>query len=437
MLGYAELTEASVWLQTLRDASVRLRYRPEGRPGEARTTPAIKTSAATHHTARFVIAGLLPGTTYRYDILVDGVAARTEAPRAFRTQVLWQYRQAPPDFTAAVGSCFFQNDAAVDRPGKPYGKGNGIFLKMAALEPDLMLWLGDNVYYREVDFGSAASMAERNAKTREAPEIRGLIAGARNYATWDDHDFGPDNVGWTFPLADDALRLFKLFWSNRTYGHHGIEGVFGQFSWSDVSFYLLDDRWYRTNEKAADAAARRMLGPDQLRWLQDALLDSSAPFKVIVNGSQMLNENTQGDSFTHFPTEYRALVDWIVANKINGVVFLTGDRHITQLLQTTPPNFYTLYDFTSSPLTANSWIAKDEAQNPQLVPGTLLDNMQSFGMLRVSGPCSDRVLTIEAYDAGGTRRWTQAIRARDLFAPGTPEKDRVGHFGCRWLKERS
>ncbi|HEY7862098.1 MAG TPA: alkaline phosphatase D family protein [Thermoanaerobaculia bacterium] len=435
MLGYAELTEASVWLQTRGDASVRLRYHPEGRPGDARTTPVTKTSAETHRIARFVIPGLAPGTTYRYEILVDGAAVPSGSPRTFRTQVLWHYRAAPPDFAAAVGSCFFQNDAAVDRPGRPYGKGNGIFLEMARLKPDLMIWLGDNVYYREVDFGSAASLAERNAKAREAPELRDLLASARNYATWDDHDFGPDNAAWTYRLSGEALRLFKLFWSNPTYGHNDIAGVFGQFSWSDVDFFLLDDRWYRTPDRAVNAAEKRMLGERQMRWLQDALLQSSAPFKIVANGSQMLNENTQGDSFTTYPTEYRALIDWIVLNRISGVVFLTGDRHITQLLRTTPEGFYTLYDFTSSPLTANSWVAKDEAQNPQLVPGTLVDNMQSFGMLRVSGPCNDRVLTMEAYDATGAKRWTQAIRARDLFAPGTAEKDRVGHFGCRWLKE--
>jgi alkaline phosphatase D len=148
----------------------------------------------------------------------------------------------------------------------------------------------------------------------------------------------------------------------------------------------------------------------------------------------MLNANTKFDTFVHFPTEYDDLISWITSNRINGVLFLSGDRHISELLRETPRGFYTLYDFTSSPLTARSWGGADERDNPQRVPGTRIENSRSFGILRVSGPCNDRVLTMEGWDATGTRRWTHELKARDLYAPETPGKDRVGHFGCRWLK---
>src|SRR6476620_4370832 len=43
-LGYADLTEASVWVQTTAPAEVRLRYWPEGKRGEARTSGALSAS---------------------------------------------------------------------------------------------------------------------------------------------------------------------------------------------------------------------------------------------------------------------------------------------------------------------------------------------------------------------------------------------------------
>ena len=41
MLGYADLTEASVWIQTTADTEARLRYWPEGKRAESRTTAAL------------------------------------------------------------------------------------------------------------------------------------------------------------------------------------------------------------------------------------------------------------------------------------------------------------------------------------------------------------------------------------------------------------
>ena len=60
----------------------------------------------------------------------------------------------PPAFSFVTGSCAFINEAKYDRPGKPYGGGYEIFESMAADDPDMMLWLGDNIYLREVDFQS-------------------------------------------------------------------------------------------------------------------------------------------------------------------------------------------------------------------------------------------------------------------------------------------
>jgi len=437
MLGYADLTEASLWVQTTSPAQVSVRYWPEARTAEARTSPAVSATDASHRTALLVLSNLEPGTGYAYEVLVDGAAVPRPSETRFVTQRFWQYRGDPPEFTAAAGSCYFANEPKSDRPGRPYGRSPAIFERIAEKKPDLMLWLGDNVYYREPDFGSAAAMQERNALAREEPALQRLLAAASHYAIWDDHDYGPNNSIWTYALSRNALEIFKLYWANPTYGHRDTPGVFGMFQWADIDFFLLDDRWYRTPENAADPSARKMFGPEQLRWLKDALLFSRAPFKVIANGSQMLNAHTAVDTFRNFPAEYRELTDWIVSNRISGVLFLSGDKHHTELLRETPAGIYTLYDFTSSPLTAGLSLDKGEEENPQRVPGTLVADDQNFGLLRFSGPCNDRALTMETYDSKGTLRWKHSVRARELVAPGTPEKEIRGHPACTYLTSRT
>lgn len=442
MLGYADLTEASVWIQTTADAAVRLRYWPEGKRGESRTTSAVAASEANDHVALFVVPGLEPGSRYGYEILVEGAPVRFPAGGAsgiFGTQKFWQWRTNPPDFTVAFGSCYYANEPKMDRPGKPYGSDPKIFRTIAALKPDVMLWLGDNIYYREPDFGSVAAMKRRYALGRQEPALQPLLGIAHHYAIWDDHDFGPNDATWINRFWRESFDIFKSYWANPTYGAHGVDGVFGSFSWGDVDFFLLDDRMYRTPERVPETADKEMLGRDQLRWLKHSLSFSRAPFKVIVNGSQVLNSNARDECFAHYAREQKELLDWIVQKRIRGVVFLSGDRHETELIRVTPEGFYTLYDFTSSPLTAGltNPMPKEEENNPLRVPGTLVNDLHSFGLLKFSGTCNERTLEMQVVDREGKQRWTQTVRGSDLVPPpppGVTPGPYRGHSSCAYLK---
>jgi alkaline phosphatase D len=158
-----------------------------------------------------------------------------------------------------------------------------------------------------------------------------------------------------------------------------------------------------------------MFGTQQLAWLRNALIHSQAPIKLVVNGSQMWNRANRFEGWNHFATEQRAFADWLLAQKIDGVVFLSGDRHFSELLKINRLGTYPLYEFTSSPLTSRPWANPDaaEQQNVDLVPGTLIGRRQ-FGMIRVTGPGGERVLALESYDATGKLLWRNEIRARDL-----------------------
>jgi alkaline phosphatase D len=442
MLGYADLTEATVWVQTTGAAELTIRYWPEGKTGDRRTSSPLSATEKSDHIALFVLSGLEPGTRYGYEVLIGGAPARFAGGATtgtFGTQTFWQYRSDPPDFTVAIGSCFYANEPKSDRPGTPYGSDPAIFRRIAAMKPDLMIWVGDNVYLREPDFGSVAAMKRRYALSRQEPALQPLLASARHYATWDDHDFGPNDSIWINRFALESLDIFKQYWANPTYGARGIPGVFGQFSWGDVDFFLLDDRFYRTPQRLPESPDKVMLGKEQLRWLKDFLYYSRAPFKIVVSGSQVLNANSRDESFAAYQTEQKDLIDFIVKNRIRGVLFLSGDRHMTELIRVTPDGFYPLYDFTSSPLTAglSTELSPQEAQNPLRLPGTLVNDAHNFGILRFRGACNERTLDMEAHDVKGVKRWTYTVRGSELTPPpraGSEPQPWRGHSSCAFLK---
>jgi alkaline phosphatase D len=429
MLGYATHRDVAVWVQTTAPAEVQIRYTPiEGpadttlapelsRPARAGTTAPIAATAEGDHIAEFTIAGLEPGVRYAYDVLLDGAAVAFDYPTEFQTQPLWEWRFDPPAFTVAVGSCSYTNDPYV-RPGRPYGGDYRIFETIAGLDPDLMLWLGDNVYFREVDWWTEAGMRYRYSYARILPELQPLLATTNHYATWDDHDFGPNNADRSYVLKGEALDVFEDYWANLTYGLPGVPGVFTQFQWADADFFLLDDRYHRTPTDEPDWEDRQVLGDAQLEWLLEALTASYAPFKIVALGGQILNPIPIFETYVNVaPEERERLIAGIVARGIEGVVFLSGDRHHAELIRLQPEGFYPLYDFTSSPLTAGAATPRNELDNPARVEGTLVAGQRNFGTLTFAGPRTDRTLTMRTYDTDGALLWEYTLRANDLRLP--------------------
>lgn len=400
-----------LWVQTRAAARVAVRFHPETEPGRPRQVERL-TGEETDFTAVLRLAGLEPGTAYRYRVSVDGAEA---AAGSFRTRPLWQYRSDPPDATLAFGSCAYLNDGRFDRPGTPWGGDYGIFDAIAAKNPDAMLWLGDNVYLREPEWTSLENMSARYRAYREEPSLAGLWRGTHHYATWDDHDFGPNDADGSFIHKGAALEAFRRYWPNPTHGLPGVAGVFTQFTLADADVFVLDDRWYRYPNDYPKVPAKRLFGAAQLEWLKQALLSSRATFRIVAAGTQFWNRASRFESFQSYPDEARELLDWITERRIPGVVFLSGDRHFSQLLRLERPGTYALHEFTSSPLTGGVATnpGDNERTNPDLMEGTLL-TQRSFGLLRLSGPKAARVLALEAYDAAGRMLWKRELEAVKL-----------------------
>ncbi|WP_299458157.1 alkaline phosphatase [uncultured Microscilla sp.] len=415
MVGYSTMKEVLLWVQTKKAAKVYFKYWEEGKPQTKMSTPAVLTKAKTGFVAK-VVAEVSQGKKYAYELYINNRLVKRPYPLKFQSQTLWQYRTDPPPFKFVFGSCAYVNEPEVDRPGKSYGGDFHIFKTILDQKPDFMVWGGDNVYLREVDWNSRTGIMQRYTHTRSLPELQPLWGSVHHFATWDDHDFGPDNSDGSFWNKELTTEAFKLFWGNPNYGVAG--GISGTFTWNDVQFFLMDNRYFRTSSNP-QLQKPQMLGDRQLQWLVEALKYSRASFKFVVVGSQVLN-NTDfskaywAENYSKYKVEQQKLIKAIKEANVRGVVFLTGDRHHTELSKLEQNTHYPLYDVTISPFTAGASGKRGEGEKNTLrVPNTYV-GVRNFAVMEVKGPRRNRVLTMKVLDSKGKEMWKYEIKARDL-----------------------
>lgn len=394
MLGQVELREAKVWVEVTPSVKkLQLTYNKKG--SVAKTIDYKGQLGETFNPLTFIMGGLEPATTYEYRFFIDGKLAKQSGQ--FTTKELWQWRRPAPDFSFITGSCAYFNQPAYDRPGKPYGGDSSIFETMADEKSAFMLWLGDNWYTREVDFYGKWGLWYRAHHDRSTPVLQKLLKAMPHYAIWDDHDFGPNDIGSSYTLREESKKVFDAYWANPSSGYKG-EGVYTQFSYSDADFFLLDDRWWRAADNTRDSIngkpnpEKTMLGNQQMAWIKNALLHSSATFKIIVVGSQVLNPRSAKDKLLNFSTEYNELTSFLTSNDISGVLFFSGDRHHSEVIKVDRAGTYPLYDITVSSLTAGTvGFAGPEANNPHRLIGVDKNN---YGRVTISGLKGQRMLKV-------------------------------------------
>jgi alkaline phosphatase D len=419
MLGPVELRDAKVWVElspSVRSASIRVTKKGEKNFTDVSYRGELQ---RPFNPIQFSVGGLEPNTTYQYQIWVNGKPS--DQGGEFTTKPLWQWRSPAPDFSFLAGSCSYINDLAYDRPGTPYGSNDSIFLAMAREQAAFMFWLGDAWYTREVDYYSEWGLWNRASHDRATPTLQPLLKAMSHIAIWDDHDYGPNNMGSSYHLKETSRKVFNSYFCNPSSGMNG-QGIYTQYSYGDADLFLLDDRWWRSADNERDSINgkpnpnKTMIGREQLDWLKTALLSSNAPFKIIGVGSQVLNPVSPFDRWLDFPAEYYELMNFLQAYSVNGVVFLTGDRHHSEIIKVDRPGTYPLYDITVSPLTSATHVfGGPEKNNPYRVLG--VDQKHNYGKISISGPRGARVLKVEYLGTKGELLGTWSVGEKELRTP--------------------
>ena len=229
MIGHVDKETANIW--TAAHASVNklsLTYWPKETQSEKKEVSYAGDLNKKYKTAIFNLTSLTPATEYEYSLSAETGAAGEIATGSFKTQGTDLY----PDFSFLTGSCASN---VLD---------TSIFTTMANTPADIMVWLGDN-WYLPNQIDNADILWEGAGYARGQAVMGPLLKAMPHYATWDDHDFGPNNSDKDFKFKKESREAFIDFWANPFYGD-GKDGIYTKFSYGDVNFYLLDDRWWRS-----------------------------------------------------------------------------------------------------------------------------------------------------------------------------------------------
>lgn len=287
-----------------------------------------------------------------------------------------------------------------------------ILRTIAAEDHDLFMYIGDNVYGDVYsDDATMPELREAYHQLAARPEFQALRARFPMLATWDDHDYGQNDMGGRFAFKGFAQQLFLDFWRapeddvRRTregiYDAH-IYGQEGQ----RVQVILLDTRYFRsdltrTDERGAVGRERylpsqdpeqSMLGATQWAWLEEQLRQP-ADVRLIVTSIQVHADGHGWEAWRTMPYERDRLYRLIGETGAQGVVFVSGDRHSSGLYVREDVAPYPLYEITSSALNMSF---RDENNEPG--PHRIGDMyaLENFGVIGFDWDAGEIALQIKS-----------------------------------------
>ena len=385
MLGHVSASDARIWVKATAAAKWSVRVSDRADLVDARTVDCPELVEASAFSGVTRIDALKPATRYFYSMLVDGNPATARPWPSFTT--------APAD--GAKGRVRFAFGSCV---GKEPWLDAALWADLDARTPvDLVLLLGDNHYANTSD---PAKQRPALIAHRDNAAFRSLFQRTPMYAIWDDHDFGVDNSDGTQKDKELSLRTFQEFFANPGYGEPDNPGVYFKFTRGDIDFFMLDDRYHRSPNKAPNDENKTMLGAKQLAWLKRELVASKATIKVIGAGGEW-QVNGSEDSWRSFPRERKEIFDLLAEHGMKNVLLLSGDRHFTAAYQL-PEGFI---EVCSGPIGSPNAPAKT-------APGifSLHDHGKMICVFDIDTAAAPPAVALEIYEAGvglvETRKFT-------------------------------
>lgn len=297
--------------------------------------------------------------------------------------------------TIAFGSCIED-----ERPTHP------IWDALNATQPDVMVFLGDNVYIDQSTLLPDEITPDIfNVDYLRLANIQGFQAlrnsDTKIFAVWDDHDYGPNDGDSTFKHKDLAQKHFFDFWYDKPPAAASTPGIFRAqtvvFDDHQVQVILLDTRYFRSpwtrNDQAQECAvgsivpstdtATTLLGEAQWNWLERRFKES-VDLHLVVSSIQVIPEEHCFERWGGMPHERERLLR-LIGEATGRVVVLSGDRHLAEVsaLQSADVDYLTndLYEFTSSAMSSRVGFGGDEVNRFRV--GEKNVRVHNFGLLTI------------------------------------------------------
>jgi alkaline phosphatase D len=244
-------------------------------------------------------------------------------------------------------------------------------------QPDLWIWLGDNIY---ADFTSLAERENRYRQIKRHPLYQGFRQATPIIGTWDDHDYGYNNSNGTFWSKEESQQLFCDFMdipadsAARTQ-----DGVYRSFVFGPrgqrTQVILLDLRY----NLDPNSVRRKILGDAQWSWFENEVLSSTADLLVIGSSLAVTSDIALLglEGWTAYGEERLRLYD-LLSRTDTPAVLLSGDRHFAELYRVRLPSGRVIHEAMSSGLTHATGVLLPH-------PGRIspMIDRRNYGMLEV------------------------------------------------------
>jgi alkaline phosphatase D len=369
---------AILWTRVDRQTSVKVEVwnNPSLTGQKAFESTESQTSSGNDFTVKIDATGLTPNTTYYYRFRHGDEAGDSVSP-------VGTFKTAPDPSASANVKFTFTGDSDGTRVSGNPAFNNFEVLNAARLEnPDFFVYLGDTIY-SDSSFRSspATTLDEYQAAYRENrtyPNLTDLLKATSTYAQQDDHEVFNDYDGQTvdpnrYAAGIGAFLDYMPLRESGLLNDPTCAGapLFRAFHWGTKADVIIpDERSCRSGDVAIACAGdlaptlptpfrlafglpasppagclaaindptRTVLGPVQKQAFKNALLNSTAKFKFVINEYPIQQfwalpydrwegygaERNEILNFIHDPDNNPSTND-----SINNVVFLTTDIHAT------------------------------------------------------------------------------------------------------------
>ncbi|MBL8149093.1 MAG: alkaline phosphatase family protein [Blastocatellia bacterium] len=246
--------------------------------------------------------------------------------------------KTPGTFRLAFGSC---SKITLPQP---------IWRPIINSEPDLWLWLGDIIY---ADTEDMSEMRRQYDTQKSQPDYAELRKKVPIIGVWDDHDYGLNDGGKEYTKREESQKeLLDFLGETPDSPRRKQKGAYWSYTYGEgerqLKVLLLDTRYHRdTPSQDGD-----VLGEEQWAWLENELKSSTAAVNIIASSIQVIAQEQRFEKWENFPKARKKLFETIKNSGAEGVIIISGDRHIAELSKVEDSSVsYPIYDLTSSGMT--------------------------------------------------------------------------------------
>ena len=436
--GDVAADSAVIWSRANTAATMKVEIRPEEGTGNP-ILAEVANSPDKDFAAQVELQGLEPNTDYVYTVRFENLSGVSDEQSG-------RLRTAPSPTSQSNVSLIWAGDLGGQGYCRRVEEGYSIFRAMLDIEADFFIASGDMINADSIceekgpqdgwvnivgEFPSIASQDVNWENRKQVDEVyaahwrynrsdqhfQDFLRLTPVYAQWDDHevinDFG---ASWIWQHADPQRRGYGTIVDSglrMLLNYHPMQvspdRMYRSFKWGEaLELFMLDTRSFRSENFQRDSHenAKTMLGPAQLEWLKEGLVNSSATWKIVSGGVPLsvptgkeveaLGHDSWANgigpglaSQTGFERELLDLLTVLDEHDVENVVYIAADTHFPAQIRyridlDDDGDFLLFHELISSPL-SSGLESPPEAFDPTLDPEVLYaeGNLFNFGVVRI------------------------------------------------------